>query len=87
MPPSSRLCKVSGCLRVTHAPRVMCEPHWSKVPSDLRDNILKHYQRGVHIDNQPLQEFNRAILTATQFVAVVESQERRSKSAQKKGPS
>jgi hypothetical protein len=33
-------CPVPGCTGTTHVGQMLCKPHWMKVPSDIKNEVL-----------------------------------------------
>lgn len=60
-------CAADGCEKIVPSDRLMCKPHWFKVPKDRRDRIWAGYQ------NYMGPDYDVAVELAIEYVARVEA--------------
>lgn len=59
--PGSHLCPAAGCRRQVSPDRLMCRPHWYRVPKPLRDAVWATWRSGAGVGTSAHAE---AILAA-----------------------
>jgi hypothetical protein len=72
--PAPRHCRAMSCKVPVYAPKIMCDEHWSLVPTEQKNKILNTFVRGVHVDNQPTSDFTKAINAAIKTLVLIEAQ-------------
>lgn len=60
-------CAADSCEKIVPSDRLMCKPHWFKVPKDLRDRIWAGYR------DVTIRDYDVAVQLAIEYVARVEA--------------
>lgn len=66
-------CAARGCGRRVPANRLMCGPHWRKVPRQLRLRVWGTYRPGQELDHDLSPDYVHAVRLAVVAVARKES--------------
>lgn len=66
---ASHDCAARGCTQQIPLHRLMCGPHWRKVPRKLRQRVWGSYRPGQEIDHNPSGDYVRAVRLAVLTVA------------------
>lgn len=70
----THFCHAIGCYTPVSPQLLMCEPHWRKVPPELKRAVWLAYRSGQEVDGKPSEAY---LAAAHDVVAAVRNMERR----------
>ena len=80
------VCHAVKCDTPIELAEFMCPPHWSQVPSSLRESIQSTYRPGQEIDKQPSKEYLAYAAAAIAEVDHKENSQRKRTLRNRSGP-